>query len=63
MALRDIPNEHKVAGLFKNLIFEIFACPWDVSKVALRDIPNEVKVAGLFKNLRFEIFASLCVIS
>ena len=63
MALRDIFNEDKTVGLFKNLRFEIFASPCDIPWVALKDIFNEDKTAGLFKNLRFEFFASPCVIS
>ena len=61
MVLRDIPNEDKMAGLFKNLRLEIFASPCVMSYVVLRDIPNEDKMAGLFKNLRLEIFTSPCV--
>ena len=63
MALRDISNEGKAAGLFKNLRFEIWASSCDIAWVALRDIFNEDKTVGLFKNLRFEIFASPFVIS
>ena len=36
VALRDTPNEDKVAGLFKDLRFETFASSCDISKVALR---------------------------
>ena len=63
MALRDISNEGKAAGLFKNLRFEIWASSCDIPWVALRDIFNEDKKAGLFKNLRFEILASPCDVS
>ena len=56
MALRDIFNEDNMAGLFKNLRFDIFASPCNISKVALKNFPNEDKTAGFFKNLNFVIY-------
>ena len=52
MALRDISNEDRTAGLFKKLRLELFENPCDISLVAIRDIPNEDKIAGLFETLR-----------
>ena len=58
---RDIPNEEKTVGLFKNLRLEIFASPYVISQAVSNDIPNEDKAVGLFKKLRLEIFAIPCV--
>ena len=48
---RDIPNEDKTVGLFKNLI-QVHV----ISEAVARDIPNEEKTVELFKNLRLETF-------
>ena len=63
MVLTDIPNEDKIAGLFKNLRLQNLTSPYVISQLVFRDIFKEDKTAGLFKNLRLEIFASQCVIS